>query len=117
MRRILVDHARSREALRRGGRQQRVPLEEADTMTPAADSQEDDLIALDAALARFTQVHPRSAQVVELRFFGGMEMRDIAEVLQVNPSTVDRDWSFARVWLRRELSHEASGLSELFDRP
>lgn len=118
MRRILVDHARSREALRRGGRQQRVPLDEVEGMTPpAADSQEDDLIALDAALARFTQVHPRSAQVVELRFFGGMEMRDIAQVLQVNASTVDRDWSFARVWLRRELSHAPTGLAELLDRP
>ncbi len=104
MRRILVDHARRRQALRRGGRQQRVPLEEAEgAKTPVADSQEDDLMALDTALERLTQVHARSAQVVELRFFGGMEMGDIAEVLQVNVSTVDRDWKFARVWLRRAL--------------
>jgi RNA polymerase sigma factor (TIGR02999 family) len=107
MRRILVDHARHRQALRRGGQQQRVPLEEAEGMeSPSAiDAGEDDLVALDAALVRLTQTHPRPGQVVELRFFGGMEMRDIAEVLQVNTRTIDRDWQFARGWLHRELGH------------
>ena len=105
MRRILVDHARHRVTLRKGGRQQRVPLEEADGLeSPATEEfKEDELMALDTALERFSHVHARSAQVVELRFFGGMEMRDIAEVLRVDPSTVDRDWKFARVWLRREM--------------
>ncbi len=105
MRRILVDHARHRITLRRGGRQQRVPLEEADGLEspPTEETKEDELMALDTALERFAQVHARSAQVVELRFFGGMEMRDIADVLRVDPSTVDRDWKFARVWLRRAM--------------
>ena len=105
MRRILVDHARQRQALRRGGRQQRVPLEAADGMVspPTVQSRETDLVALDAALVRLTEAHARPGQVVELRFFGGLEMRDIAEVLQVNTRTVDRDWQFARAWLHREI--------------
>ena len=107
MRRILVDHARQRQALRRGGQQQRVPLEEAEGLEspPSVDHREHDLVALDAALLGLIEAHPRPGQVVELRFFGGMEMRDIAEVLQVNTRTVDRDWQFARAWLHRALGH------------
>ena len=104
MRRILVDHARARQTLRRGGQQQRVPLEEAEAVTtPTEDTHEDDLMALDTALDQLIIAHPRAGRVVELRFFGGMEMRDIAEVLQVNTRTVDRDWRFAKAWLHRAL--------------
>ena len=106
MRRILVDHARYRQALRRGGHQQRVPLEEAEAVVgllPGTDAREDGLVSLDAALDRLAQTHARQGRVVELRFFGGMEMGDIAEVLQINRRTVDRDWQFAKAWLHREL--------------
>ena len=110
MRRILVDHARQRQTLRRGGGQQRVSLETAEEALPAAGSgaggesrEQEDLVALDEALERLARVHPRPGQVVELRFFGGMEMGDIAEVLQVTARTVGRDWQFARAWLHREL--------------
>ncbi len=112
MRRILVDHARHRQTLRRGGQQQRVPFEEAEAVAPLAeDTRENDLVALDAALERLTHVYPRPGQVVELRFFGGMEMRDIADVLQVNTRTVDRDWQFARAWLHRALGDGPDPLS------
>lgn len=112
MRRILVDHARHRQTLRRGGPQQRVPLEEAEAARAAEpETNEVDLVALDAALGRFAQAHARPSQVVELRFFGGMEIRDIAEVLQVNARTVDRDWQFARAWLHRELGGRLDALS------
>ncbi len=111
MRRILVDHARHRQTLRRGGQQQRVPLEEAEMVKAAApDERGPDLVALDAALGRFAQVHARPSQVVELRFFGGMEISDIAEVLQVNARTVDRDWQFAKAWLHRELGDRDDSL-------
>ncbi len=112
MRRILVDHARARQTLRRGGQQQRVPLEEAEAVTaPTADMHEDDLLALDTALDQLIVDHPRSGKVVELRFFGGMEMRDIAEVLQVNIRTVDRDWQFAKAWLHRALGNRPNLLA------
>ena len=104
MRRILVDHARTRQAQRRGGQQRRIPLEEAmEVVQPAEQVSEKDFVALDAALDRLAQAYARPGQVVELRFFGGMEIRDIAEVLQVTERTVMRDWQFAKLWLHREL--------------
>jgi RNA polymerase sigma-70 factor (ECF subfamily) len=104
MRRILVDHARARQAQRRGGQQQRVPLEQAATAAqPTEQIGEADFVALDAALNRLMQTYERPGQVVELRFFGGMEVRDIAEVLQVTERTVWRDWQLAKLWLHREL--------------
>ena len=104
MRRILVDHARARQAQRRGGQQQRIPLEEALEMSqPTGRVHETDFVAVDAALERLTQAYARPGQVVELRFFGGLGIRDIAEVLQVNERTVMRDWQLAKLWLHREL--------------
>lgn len=104
MRRILVDHARARQAQRRGGGAARVSLSEVKTVAaPAEDDQAAVLVALDAALGRLSNDHPRLGQVVELRFFGEMELADIAAVLQVAERTVKRDWQYAKLWLRREL--------------
>ncbi|MDQ6808181.1 MAG: sigma-70 family RNA polymerase sigma factor [Verrucomicrobiota bacterium] len=106
MRRILVDHARSHNAAKRGGLEQKVMLEEARMIAPNG---RPDLVALDGALQNLARVYPRKSEVVELKFFGGLEAREIAEVLQVSEKTVLRDWSFAKLWLTRELesSHAA----------
>ena len=101
MRRILVDHARSRNAEKRGGLVQKVPLDEARDLPPAATN---DLVALDTALQDLARSYPRKSEVVELKFFGGLEAEEIAEVLQVSPKTVLRDWQFAKLWLCRELA-------------
>src|SRR5262245_25952104 len=105
MRRILVDYARSRGAAKgRPGRKQ-VSLEEA-----AVFSMDDvsSLIAVDHALRRLATAYPRKAQIVELRFFGGMTVQETAEVLKLSSNTVLRDWDFAKSWLLREMSHEIS---------
>ena len=109
MRRVLVDHARARQRERRGGVQRRVSLEEAEPVLLVEETGPVDLIALDDALARFAQAYPRPCQVVEYRFFGGMEGRAIAEVLQVSERTVKREWQFAKLWLHRELGRAADG--------
>ncbi len=101
MRRILVDHARARNAGKRAGRHIRVPLSQAEGL---ADAPHDDLLALDEALRRFMEVEPRAGRVVELRFFTGLDDRETAEALGVSVATVKRDWLFARTWLFRELS-------------
>lgn len=101
MRRILVDHARAHNAAKRGGLQQKFSLDEArDLPAPGAT----DLVALDGALESFAKTYPRKSEVVELKFFGGLEANEIAEVLNVSQKTVLRDWSFAKLWLCRELS-------------
>jgi RNA polymerase sigma factor (TIGR02999 family) len=96
MRRILVNHARDRAVAKRGGGQERISLSLADL---AADGPDVDLIALEDALERLAAEDARKARVVELRFFGGLAMDEIAEVLQVSKTTVERDWTFARAWL------------------
>jgi RNA polymerase sigma factor (TIGR02999 family) len=101
MRRILVDHARSREAAKRGGSAIRLPLEEAMVVLPGQDL---DFVALDEALNRLTQVDAQQSQVVELRFFSGLSVEETAKVLDVSERTVKRDWNVAKAWLRRELS-------------
>ena len=101
MRRILVDHARSRKAEKRGGLLEKVVLDEARDLPPAGAQ---DLVALDGALQDLTKSYPRKAEVVELKFFGGLEAKEIAEVLQISEKTVLRDWQFAKLWLCRELS-------------
>ncbi|HWO02157.1 MAG TPA: sigma-70 family RNA polymerase sigma factor [Blastocatellia bacterium] len=103
MRHILVDLARARHNLKRGGRAQRVSLDEALVATPQRSA---DLLALDEALGRLATLNPRQSQVVELRYFGGLTEEEVAEVLKVSPRTVRSDWSLARVWLYRELSKE-----------
>src|SRR5918997_1157500 len=104
MRRILVDHARARNAAKRGGLVQKVPLDEARDLPPAPTN---DLVALDGALEDLAKAYPRKSEVVELKFFGGLEAEEIAEVLQVSPKTVLRDWQFAKLWLCRELAGAA----------
>ncbi len=101
MRQILVDFARSRQSLKRGGQTFRVTLGEA---ADIALERETDLVALDDALNTLAVLDPRQSQVIELRFFGGLSLEETAEVLQVSPGTVRRDWRMARAWLHRELS-------------
>ena len=103
MRRILVDWARSRQALKRGGEAQPLDLEEA---LVVADAPGADLVALDDALRALAALDPRKSEVVELRFFGGLSVEETAGVLKVSSETVLRDWKFAKSWLRRELSKE-----------
>jgi RNA polymerase sigma-70 factor (ECF subfamily) len=100
MRRVLVDHARSRGYQKRGGAAQRVTLDEGMLVAPGPDV---DLIALDRALDAFAALDARKSQVVELRFFGGLSVEETATVLDVSPETVKRDWRVARLWLKRAL--------------
>ena len=104
MRRILVDHARSRRYLKRGGGAPRVTFDEglAVSVEPAPD-----LVALDDALESLARVDTRKSQVVELRYFGGLSVEETAEALHVSPGTVMRDWRMARAWLLREISGRA----------
>jgi RNA polymerase sigma factor (TIGR02999 family) len=99
MRRILVDHAR-RQNLKRGGAVEHVALESAMAIESGRDT---DLLALDEALCELERMDPRKAQVVELRFFGGLSVEEAAEVLKVSPITIMRDWSSAKAWLFREM--------------
>ena len=103
MRRVLVDHARSRGYQKRGGAAERVTLHEG-LLTAAA--QEIDVIALDRALEALAAVDPRKSRVIELRFFGGLSVEETAEVLHVSPDTVKRDWRLAKLWLLKELEGE-----------
>ena len=97
MRRILIDYARARPAEKRGGSQERVTLSAVEGWNPGGTL--DEMLDLDQALATLHQLDPRAAQVVELRFFGGLEGNEIAAVLGVSPITVKRDWKAARAWL------------------
>ena len=100
MRRILVDHARRRDADKRGGSQVRVQLDEA---LAVAEETEVDLLAIDEALNKLAAIDEQQARVVELRFFSGLSVEETAAALGVSPKTVKRDWSVARAWLRREI--------------
>ena len=102
MRRILVDHARTRGAAKRDGGQ-RVPLQDGQVVM---DPPEVDVLDLDAALDRLSSLDPRQSELVELRFFGGLTVDEAAAVMRVAPATVDRDWALARAWLFRELGGE-----------
>ena len=101
MRRILVDWARSHQAIKRGRGVAALQLNEA---VVAGGQYAGDLLALDEALHKLAQADPRKARVVELRYFGGLDVHQTAEVLKVSPETVMRDWRFAKSWLWRELS-------------
>lgn len=100
MRRVLVDHARGHNRIKRGGGL-KLTLTDSEGIAYA---QSEDMIALDEALCRFALKHPQKSRVVELRFFGGLSIEETARVLQVSDSTVERDWRFARAWLTRELT-------------
>ena len=99
MRRILVDQARSRDRLKRGGGWKRAPIDPASL----AIERDPDLLALDDALENFAALDERKSLVVKLRYFVGLSIEEIAEVLQVSPRTVKEDWRIARLWLRREI--------------
>jgi RNA polymerase sigma factor (TIGR02999 family) len=105
MRRILVDSARSRNYLKRGGGVPNVSLDEALTLSMERDQE---LVALDEALNTLSLVDARKGQVVEMRFFGGLSVEETAEVLKVSADTIRRDWKFAKVFLAREISDERS---------
>ena len=101
MRRLLIDHARSRDAVKRGRGCRPVPLDEI--TDPAEPARDVDLLALDEALERLARKDERQARVVELRYFAGLTYREVAEVLEVTERTAKRDWHTARLWLHREL--------------
>jgi RNA polymerase sigma factor (TIGR02999 family) len=103
MRRIMVDHARQRQALKRGGGAIRVTLDEAAAVTQTRAAE---LLALDEALEKLATFDHRKAQVVEMRYFGGLTMEEIAEVLKIHVNTVTRDWTAARAWLLAALTEE-----------
>jgi RNA polymerase sigma-70 factor (ECF subfamily) len=98
---ILVDHARKRRSSKRGGDTVRVPLEETLLGTRARGVE---MLALDDVLASLTKIDPRKGRIVELRYFGGLSVEETAEVLDISPETVMRDWKIAKTWLFRELT-------------
>src|SRR5215207_5198550 len=100
MRQILIEHARGRQAAKRGGVQYRLSLSKVDRIASAPDV---NLLALDEALGRLETLDPQKSRVVELRYFGGLGIEETAEVIGISPATVKRDWGMARAWLRREL--------------
>lgn len=110
MRRVLIDHARTRRALKRGGGGTHVTLGHAELAAGAAGVVEGpsddavDVLALDEALTRLAELDPRKARLVELRYFAGLSIPEAAAALEVSPATVGREWAVARLWLRRELS-------------
>ena len=104
MRRIMVRHARQRNAAKRGGGAIKVSLDECAALMP---TRADELLALDEALEKLAAFDPRQAKVVEMRYFGGLTMDEIAEVLKIHVNTVTRDWIAARAWLFAALSGEA----------
>ncbi|MCA9752409.1 MAG: ECF-type sigma factor [bacterium] len=102
MRRVLVDHARARKASKRGGEWERLPLEDVESWLTEREA--DELLALEDALSRLARENPRAAEVVEMRFFSGMSVEEIAALRDVSTKTVQRDWVLARAWLRKEVA-------------
>jgi RNA polymerase sigma factor (TIGR02999 family) len=100
MRRVLVDHARARTAEKRGGGVTHVTVGPASAIT---EDRTEDVLAVDAALAKLALVDPKAERIVEMRFYAGMTEAEIAEVLDVTERWVRKQWAFARAWLRREL--------------
>ena len=105
MRRILVDYAKTKNRLKRGGSAENLPLEEAFYIA-ATDENEIDLLALDKVLNELAEIDQQQAKIVELRFFSGLSIAETAEVLKISPATVKRDWQMAKAWLHHELSRE-----------
>ena len=100
MRRIVVDHARRHNALKRGGDDLKVELEAAMLLPAKSDV---DVVRLDEALSALNELDPQQSRIVELRFFGGLSIEETAEVIGISPATVKRDWSMAKAWLHREM--------------
>jgi len=103
MRRILIDHAKTKHREKRGGTMSPLPLDEALDLSQGRASE---LVALDDALKILADIDERKSRVVELRFFGGLSVEETADVLQVSPQTVLRDWKLAKAWLYHEINHE-----------
>jgi RNA polymerase sigma-70 factor (ECF subfamily) len=103
MRHVLVDHARRRHYAKRGGRLQRVSLEDDSLMSPERAAE---LVALDEALGELSRIDPRKGRVVELRYFGGLSLEETAAVLEVSVMTVRRDWRAAKAWLYKAVKSE-----------
>ena len=101
IRNILVDHARTHLASKRGGGQYKLSLSEADRFNT---DQDIDLVALNDAMSELAEQYPQHCEVVELRFFGGLTIEETAEVMSLSHATVERNWNFARAWLRRQLT-------------
>jgi len=110
MRRILVDHARQRLAGKRGAGAAHVPVEEA-LDQPAETNRT--VLAVDDALTRFAEIDPQRSRIVEMRYFGGLDLEEIADLMQVSRTTVKRHWSVARMWLHRELEQDIHGRASL----
>jgi RNA polymerase sigma factor (TIGR02999 family) len=104
MRRILVNHAKSRARVKRGGGTRMLPLDEALTVSLEND---DEILALDEALEKLAALDERQAKIVELRFFGGLTVEETAAVLGQSKRTIEREWAACRAWLRRELADRA----------
>ena len=100
MRRILVDYARTQQRIRRGGKQQKVTLDEALLVAP---DRTEELIAVHESLSRLEKLDPRQSRIVELRYFGGLSVEEVAEVLRVSSKTVTREWNTAKAWLYGDL--------------
>ena len=105
MRRILVSHARSRHAAKRGGSDQRITLQDELAVT---DQRDVNLLALDDALTKLEAIDPEKSKLVELRFFSGLTVPETAEVMSISPRTVDRQWQTAKAWLYREIARSSA---------
>lgn len=105
MRRILVSHARSRHAAKRGGSDQRITLQDELAVT---DQRDVNLLALDDALTKLETIDPEKSKLVELRFFSGLTVPETAEVMSISPRTVDRQWQTAKAWLYREIARSSA---------
>jgi RNA polymerase sigma-70 factor (ECF subfamily) len=108
MRRVLVDHARSRQYAKHGGGGHRVSFDDARMFLPERGG---DVVALDEALTELATFDARKSQIVELRFFGGLSIEETADVLQVSPGTVMRDWTLAKAWLRKAITGDKQRIS------
>ena len=102
MRQILVDYARKRNAVKRGGGERKLTLDQTPLLSEVSDEK---ILALDEALKRLESIEERSSKIVELRYFSGLTIEETAEILQISPATVKRDWNFAKAWLYREIQN------------
>jgi len=109
MRRILVEHARAKHRLKHGGDWQRV---EVDEIALAAPAPREDLLALDAALSKLKMIDAQAAELIQLRYFAGLGLADVAELLGISSRSADRIWAYARAWLQREI-HESGDLKKI----
>lgn len=109
MRTVLIDHARAHLREKRGGGQSPIPMDEVFIFSP---EKSHELVRLEQALERLTKIDPRQGKIVELRFFGGLTVEQTADLLEISPKTVKRDWSMAKAWLHGELKRSDNELRE-----